>query len=117
MTLFPGRRRERLYWRTIKPWFEARRNTKGLVGNSPQGKGTPRAPSNKSQPLRRELIDAHGQGRRYQAIESARLTRDGKQVKAGNDDQFWWRVVLEIDKLQGTVRLDAGTRYEEDRRR
>jgi hypothetical protein len=47
----------------------------------------------------RELVASHGAGARDAAIAFARLTRDGKQVEDGKDAQFWWRVVIEIDKL------------------
>ena len=58
-------------------------------------------------------IASRGDRARYAAIEFAHLTRDGKQVEDGKDAQFWWRVVNEIDRLQGRVRLDTGTRYHE----
>jgi len=58
-----------------------------------------------------ELIGKEGDQARYTAIEFARLTRDGKLVEDGKDAQFWWQVVNEIDRLQGRVRLDTGTRY------
>ena len=47
----------------------------------------------------RELAAAHGRRARDVAIDFARLTRDGRQVEAGRDAQFWWRVVIELDKL------------------
>lgn len=59
----------------------------------------------------RDLITSHGDSARYVAIDFARLTRDGKQVEDGKDAQFWWRVASEVDRLQGTVRLDTATRY------
>jgi hypothetical protein len=60
-----------------------------------------------------EQIAAHGDRARQRAIEFAWLSRDGKQVEDGKDAQFWWRVVNEIDRLQGTRRLDTATRYHE----
>ncbi len=59
----------------------------------------------------RELIEVHDERARYVAINFARLSRDGKQVEDGKDAQFWWRVANEVDRLQGTARLDTGTRY------
>lgn len=58
-----------------------------------------------------ELVAHRGDQARYTAIEFARLTQDGKLVEDGKDAQFWWQVVNEIDRLQGRVRLDTGTRY------
>ena len=57
-----------------------------------------------------ELRAARGEQARDAAIEFARLTRDGKQIEDGKDAQFWWRVVLELDKAEGRRRLDTATR-------
>jgi hypothetical protein len=57
----------------------------------------------------------HGDRARLVAIDFARQTRDGKLVEEGKDAQFWWRVALEVERLQGSVRLDTSTRYEESR--
>ena len=40
------------------------------------------------------------------------MTLDGNLVEDKNTS-FWWRVVDEIDRQQGNVRLDTGTRYVE----
>lgn len=62
-----------------------------------------------------ELIAGHSDRARYVAIDFARQTRDRKLVEEGKDAQFWWRVALEIDKLEGTSRVDTATRYHEER--
>lgn len=59
------------------------------------------------------MIASHGDRARYVAMDFARLTRDGEQVEGAKDAQFWWRVAIEVDNLQGNVRLDTGTRYHE----
>lgn len=60
------------------------------------------------------IVAQHGDRARYVAIEFARLTRDGRLVEDGRSADFWWRVVVEIDRQQGRTRLDTGTRYVEE---
>jgi hypothetical protein len=58
----------------------------------------------------RDLISSHRDRARYVAIDFARQTRDGKLVEHGKDAQFWWRVALEIDKIEGRAGSDTATR-------
>jgi hypothetical protein len=65
----------------------------------------------------REALPAAMDLRQPSAIHRCRvagLTRDGKLFEDGKDARFGWRLVIEIDRRQGNVRLDTRTRYVEE---
>jgi hypothetical protein len=45
-----------------------------------------------------DLTAEHGLMARSEAILFARMSRDGQLYEQDRDAQFWWRVVLEIDR-------------------
>lgn len=58
-----------------------------------------------------ELRAADGDQARYEAILFAQLSREGKLFEPGRDAQFWWEVVLELDRRAGRRGHDTATRY------